>query len=216
MSHLCNMGIPMGLQYSITAIGSVILQTAVNTLGSVAVASITAGSKVSMFFACPFDAMGGTMTTYAGQNVGAGKIDRVGAGVKACCIIGFVYSMIAFVVLFFFGEQISLLFVDGTEKEILHNSWLFLVINAAFYILLALVNIVRFTIQGMGFSRFAILAGVCEMIARSIVGVWLVPVFGYMAACAASPVAWLFADFFLIPAFFAVSKKLKAAKQQRS
>ena len=216
MSHLCNMGIPMGLQYSITAIGSVILQTAVNTLGSVAVASITAGSKVSMFFACPFDAMGGTMTTYAGQNVGAGKIDRVGAGVKACCIIGFVYSMIAFVVLFFFGEQISLLFVDGTEKEILHNSWLFLVINAAFYILLALVNIVRFTIQGMGFSRFAILAGVCEMIARSIVGVWLVTVFGYMAACAASPVAWLFADFFLIPAFFAVSKKLKAAKQQRS
>ena len=70
MLHLCNMGIPMGLQYSITAIGSVILQTAVNTLGSTAVASVTAGSKVGMFFACPFDAMGATMTTYAGQNVG--------------------------------------------------------------------------------------------------------------------------------------------------
>ena len=209
MRYLCNMGVPMGLQYSITAIGSVILQTAVNTLGSVAVASITAGSKVSMFFACPFDAMGGTMTTYAGQNVGAGKIERVGAGVRACCIIGFVYSLVAFVVLFFFGEQISLLFVDAAEKEILHNSWLFLVMNAAFYILLALVNIVRFTIQGMGFSRLAILAGVCEMVARTIVGMMFVPLFGYMAACVASPVAWLFADTFLIPAFFYVSKKLK-------
>lgn len=68
---LCNMGIPMGLQYSITAIGSVILQTAVNTLGSAAVASTAAATKISMFFCCPFDAMGSTMATYAGQNVGA-------------------------------------------------------------------------------------------------------------------------------------------------
>lgn len=207
--HLCNMGIPMGLQYSITAIGSVILQTAVNTLGSMAVAAVTAGSKVGMFFACPYDAMGATMTTYAGQNVGAGKIKRVSAGLKACCVIGFIYSVAAFLVLYFFGEQISRLFVDAAEQEILHNSWLFLVINSAFYILLALVNIVRFTIQGMGFSRLAILAGVCEMVARSLVGMLFVPVFGYVAACCASPVAWLFADAFLIPAYIFVSRKLK-------
>ena len=83
------------------------------------------------------------MTTYAGQNVGAGKVDRVGRGMKACCIIGAVYSAAAFVVLYFFGEQVSLLFVDAAEQEILHNSWLFLTINAAFYLLLALVNIPR-------------------------------------------------------------------------
>lgn len=210
MLRLCNMGIPMGLQYSITAIGSVILQTAVNTLGSMAVAAVTAGGKVSMFFACPFDAMGSTMTTYAGQNVGAGKIERVSLGLKACCIIGVIYSAVAFGVLYLFGERISMLFVDAAETEILHNAWLFLVANSAFYILLALVNIVRFTIQGMGFSRLAILAGVCEMVARSIVGMLLVPIFGYLVACFASPVAWVFADLFLIPAYLLVTKKLKA------
>ena len=75
--RLCSMGIPMGLQYSITAIGSVILQASVNTLGSMAVAAVAAGSKVTLFFCCPFDALGGTMATYAGQNVGAGKLDRM-------------------------------------------------------------------------------------------------------------------------------------------
>ena len=80
LGTLCSMGIPMGLQYSITAIGSVVLQTAVNSLGSMAVAAVSTGSKVSMFFCCPFDALGGTMATYAGQNVGAKKLDRVKEG----------------------------------------------------------------------------------------------------------------------------------------
>lgn len=205
---LCNMGIPMGLQYSITAIGSVILQTSVNTLGSMSVAAVTAGSKVSMFFCCPFDAMGSTMATYAGQNVGAGKLGRVSKGMKACCGLGLVYAVIACGVLVFFGETISLLFIDSGEREILHNVGIFLIANSAFYFPLALVNIIRFTIQGLGFSRLAILAGVAEMAARAIVGMGFVPVFGYFAACFASPVAWIFADAFLIPAYCYVMRKL--------
>ena len=85
---LCKMGIPMGLQYSITAIGSVVLQTGINTLGSAAVASVSAASKLSMFLACPFDAIGSAMATYTGQNVGAGKIERIGQGLKASVLIG--------------------------------------------------------------------------------------------------------------------------------
>ena len=77
---LLSSGVPMGLQYSITAIGSVILQASVNELGSAAVASVTAGGKVNLFFTCPFDALGGTMATWAGQNVGAGKPERVHKG----------------------------------------------------------------------------------------------------------------------------------------
>lgn len=206
---LCNMGIPMGLQYSITAIGSVILQTSVNTLGSMAVAAVTAGSKVSMFFCCPFDAMGSTMATYAGQNVGAGKLKRVSKGMLSCCLLGLGYSVVACVVLVFFGTTISTLFVDASETAILEDVRLFLIANSTFYFPLSLVNIVRFTIQGMGFSRFAILAGVCEMVARSLVGMIFVPALGYVAACFASPVAWIFADAFLIPAFLHVMKKLE-------
>ena len=122
MKILCNMGIPMGLQYSITAIGSVVLQTAVNSLGSMAVAAVTAGSKISMFFCCPFDALGSTMATYGGQNVGARKLDRIDQGLKAGSMIGCVYAVIAFGVLFFFGDLIALMFVDPGETEILRNT----------------------------------------------------------------------------------------------
>ena len=209
LGTLCSMGIPMGLQYSITAIGSVVLQTAVNSLGSMAVAAVSTGSKVSMFFCCPFDALGGTMATYAGQNVGAKKLDRVKEGLKAASLIGIVYSLIAFVILFFGGKHIALLFMDADQTEIIGRVAMFLIGNSMFYIPLTFVNVVRFTIQGMGFSTFAILAGVCEMAARSLVGFCLVPVFGFLPACFASPLAWIFADAFLIPAFFHCMKKLK-------
>lgn len=208
MKTLCGMGVPMGLQYSITAIGSVILQTSVNTLGSLAVASVTAGSKVGMFFCCPYDAMGSTMATYGGQNVGAKKLDRLGQGLKSCIFLGIIYSVIAFVVLYLFGEDLAALFVDSPEKEMLSNAGMFLIINSASYILLALVNIIRFMIQGMGFSTFAILAGVFEMAARTLAGLFLVPRFGFAGACFASPLAWLFADVFLIPAYIHVRRKL--------
>lgn len=209
MKLLCAMGIPMGLQYSITAIGSVILQTAVNTLGSVAVASVTAAGKVVMFFSCPFDAMGSTMATYGGQNVGANKMDRLGKGLKSCILLGVIYSGIAFLVLYFFGEDLAALFVDKPDPQMLANARLQLIITSAFYIPLALVNIIRFLIQGMGFSTFAILAGVFEMIARAIAGLVLVPAFGFIGACFAGPLAWIFADAFLIPAYIHVKKKLE-------
>lgn len=209
MKTLCNMGVPMGLQYSITAIGSVILQSAVNTLGSNAVAAMTAGSRISMFFCCPYDALGSTMATYGGQNVGAKKLDRIREGLKSCSILGIVYSIIAFVVLFFAGEWLAGFFVESARASIIGDVQLFLMLNSAFYIPLAFVNIVRFLIQGMGYSKFAVLAGVFEMVARALVGFVFVPVFGFPAACIASPVAWIFADAFLFPAYFHVYKKTK-------
>lgn len=206
---LCFMGIPMGLQYSITAIGSVILQTAVNDLGSIVVASMTAGFKVSMFLCCPFDALGSTMATYAGQNIGAKKLERMNQGIKASILIGSIYSIIAFILVIFFGKYLALLFVEREETEILKQVAKFLMIQAAFYIPLCLVNVVRFCIQGLGYSMFAILAGVCEMIARSVVGFVFVPIFGFTAVCLASPMAWICADLFLIPAYLYVMRRLK-------
>ena len=181
MKTLCGMGVPMGLQYSITAIGSVILQSAVNTLGSNAVASMTAGSKIGMFFCCPYDALGSTMATYGGQNLGAKKLDRLSGGLKAAGILGIGYSILAFVVLWLCGNQLAMFFVESAQAEVIANVRLFLVCNSAFYIPLAFVNIVRFLIQGMGYSKFAILAGVFEMAARTLVGFVFVPMFGYPA-----------------------------------
>lgn len=205
---LTGVGIPMGLQYSITGIGSVILQTAVNGLGSIYVASMTAGSKINIFLACPFDALGQTMAPYAGQNIGARKLDRVGKGLRAACIIGFIVSGLMVIVVKLFGDQLTMLFLDEEDPVIMQNSTQFLIIVSAFYCLLTLVNTVRFTIQGMGFSSLAIIAGVMEMIARGIAGMLLVPAFGYLGACYSSPLAWLLADAFLIPAFFLCKRKV--------
>lgn len=205
---LTGVGIPMGLQYSITGIGSVILQTAVNGLGSIYVASMTAGSKINIFLACPFDALGQTMAPYAGQNIGARKLDRVGKGLRAACIIGFIVSGLMVIVVKLFGDQLTMLFLDEKDPVIMQNSTQFLIIVSAFYCLLTLVNTVRFTIQGMGFSSLAIIAGVMEMIARGIAGMLLVPAFGYLGACYSSPLAWLLADAFLIPAFFLCKRKV--------
>lgn len=209
MAVLCGMGVPMGLQYSITAIGSVILQTATNTLGSMYVAATTAAGRIGGFLACPIDAMGSAMATYGGQNVGAGKLDRIGKGLKSCVILGMTYSVIAFLIAFFFAEPLATLFVDSSEVEVMDNVRIYLIINTVAYFLLALVNIVRLLIQGIGFPTFAIFAGVLEMIARAFTGIWLVPAFGFIGAALGSPIAWLMADAFLIPAYFHVMKKLR-------
>ena len=209
------MGIPMGLQYSITAIGSVILQTAVNGLGSVVVASMTAGGKLSMFFCCPFDAFGSTMATYAGQNLGAGKLDRVTKGMVQCSFVAAGYSVVAAIVMILFGKNFALLFVDSTEVEIIANVAKLLIINSLFFIPLALVNIIRFAIQGLGFGKLAIFAGVAEMVGRSIVGFGFVARFGFVAACLASPIAWILADVFLIPAYAYCIRKLRPMIQEK-
>ena len=207
MRVLCGMGVPMGLQYSITAIGSVILQSATNTLGSDAVAAVTASGRISGFLACPFDAMGSTMATYGGQNVGAGKLDRIGQGLKSCIKLGAGYAIIALIISIFMGRSLATLFLDSSETAIIDNVRFLMIMNTAFYIPLALVNIIRFLIQGMGFPTFAILAGVFEMLARGLTGFVLVPLFGFTGVALGSPIAWLFADAFLIPAYFHVRRK---------
>ena len=208
MRMLCGMGVPMGLQYSVTAIGSVILQSATNTLGSGAVAAVTASGRINGFLACPFDAMGSTMATYGGQNIGAKRLDRIGQGLKSCVMLGIGYSVIALLVSVFLGRPLAELFLEASEGEVIGNARMLMIYNTAFYALLALVNIIRFLIQGMGFPAFAILAGVFEMVARGIVGFALVPMLGFTGVALGNPLAWLFADLFLIPAYFHVRRTL--------
>lgn len=209
LKDLTFMGVPMGLQYTITAIGSVILQTSVNGLGYMAVAAVTAGSKIRLFFCTPYDALGGTMATFAGQNVGALRFDRVKEGVRKATVIGFIYSAIGIVLMLLFGGILCRMFVDSSETEIISMAKYFLVADAAFGFFLTMVNVFRFAMQGMGFSGLAILAGIMEMFGRSIVAFVFVPIFGFRAACYASPAAWVLADIFLVPACYWCIRKLK-------
>ena len=207
ITRLFAIGVPMGLQYSVTAIGTIVVQTAVNGLGAVSIAAVTAANKVSQLFTCPFDAAGTTMAVYGGQNYGAMKLDRIHRGVRACVLLMFAYSALGLGVLALFGGKLSLLFLDSAESAAVRDqigllAQQFLVWNASCYFLLTLVNVLRFLIQGVGFTQQAVFAGVFETIARCFVGFAVVRWIGYTAICLANPAAWLLADCFLVPIYF--------------
>lgn len=207
---MLGIGLPMGLQFSITAIGSVVVQWSVNGLGVNAVAAVSGGVKLSMFFACVFDALASTMATFAGQNMGARKLDRIHQGLRCASALGIVYCGLAFGVVALFARPLLGLFIDAdAAPEVMSMSVQYLTINAAFYIPLLFVNIVRLSIQGMGYTRVAMLAGLFEMIARTAVALFVVPSAGFTGACFANPAAWVMADLFLIPCYYQVMRMIR-------
>lgn len=209
--EMCGMmgaGVPMGLQFSITAIGSIILQSAVNKLGAMAVAAVSAGTKVHLILATPLETIGITMATYCGQNLGARRIDRVREGVRKITLIAMLYCVIGFLLEYYAGVGIATLFVDASETAILADVHLYLAFNGAGLPLLAVVFIYRNSLQGLGFSNSAMLAGLSELVARALVAYVLVASLGFAGACWASPMAWLFADLILLPLYFIKMKKL--------
>ena len=208
IGNLLRLGVPMGLQFSITAIGSVMLQSSVNILGTMYVTATTAANKVSIFLSCPLEAMGSTMTTYGGQNVGAKKWERLGQGLRACCLLGLIYCLFSLALVLLLGDKLVMLFLDEASAPLVPLALQLLRTLVFCYLLLAVIHIFRNYIQGMGFSPLATVAGFMEMIARAGVS-FFVPVYGFDAACLASPVAWIMADLFLVPAYFYCVKALK-------
>lgn len=201
MGYIASIGVPMGLQFSITAVGSIILQGAVNSLGAGAVAAVSAGSRVHNIMAAPMETAGITMATYCGQNLGAGKPDRIRKGVMAITWVTIGYALLAFGVNYFAGTSIACLFMDASETAILAQVHRYLTINGAAYPLLVLIFIFRNSLQGMGYSSSAMFAGLAELIARSIVAFGFVGRFAFGAVCFANPLAWLFADLILLPLY---------------
>ena len=207
--QLIFVGVPMGLQFSITAIGSIMLQSANNALGTACVAAFTAAMRIKMFFLCMLESLGIAMATFCGQNYGAGKPERIWTGVKAASLMMIVYVAAVAIILWGFSEKFVLLFVDPSETEIIADSALFLHISVSFFPVLGLLCILRYSIQGAGYTKLAMFSGVSEMIARILVSVVAVPLWGFWAVCFGDPTAWVFADAFLIPAFIYVYRRLR-------
>ena len=207
--QLLSIGVPMGLQFSITAIGSIMLQSANNALGTACVAAFTAAMRIKMFVMCPLDALGMAMATYSGQNYGAGKPDRIWMGIKSATLMMVVYSVSIAILMWGLADKFALLFISPDETEIMEDTVLFLHINTSFFILLGSLSILRYSIQGAGYTRLSMFSGVAEMIARALVSLVLVPVWKFWGVCFGDPTAWLFANFFLVPAFIYVYRQLK-------
>lgn len=207
--QLLGIGVPMGLQFSITAIGSIMLQSANNALGTACVAAFTAAMRIKMFFMCALDSLGIAMATYSGQNYGAGKPIRIWQGIKSSYVMMLVYVAAINIIIWCFAEKFALLFIDPSETEVIKDTALFLHINLSFFPLLGSLIILRYTIQGAGYTKLAMFSGVSEMIARIMVSLVVVPLFGYLGVCYGDPTAWLFANLFLAPAFIYVYRRLK-------
>lgn len=207
--QLLGIGVPMGLQFSITAIGSIMLQSANNALGTACVAAFTAAMRIKMFFMCALDSLGIAMATYSGQNYGAGKPIRIWQGIKSSYVMMMVYVAAINIIIWCFAEKFALLFIDPSETEVIKDTALFLHINLSFFPLLGSLIILRYTIQGAGYTKLAMFSGVSEMVARIMVSLVVVPLFGYLGVCYGDPTAWLFANLFLTPAFIYVYRRLK-------
>lgn len=214
--QLLSIGVPMGLQFSITAIGSIMLQSANNALGTACVAAFTAAMRIKMFVMCPLDALGMAMATYSGQNYGAGKPERIWMGIKSATLMMVVYSVVIAIIMWILADKFALLFISPDETEIMKDTVYFLHLNTMFFVLLGLLSILRYSIQGVGYTRLSMFSGVAEMVARVLVSLFLVPALKFQGVCLGDPTAWLFANLFLVPAFFYVYKQLRRSSQEHT
>lgn len=193
------MGMPMGLNYSITAIGSMVMQSANNSLGTVYVSGFTAGMKIKQFMMCPFDAIATAVSTFASQNYGAQKSERIKTGIKQGTMVGVGYGILAGIVLIFFGRTLSLLFVSADETAVLDASALYLRRMGMFWWSLGFLNVMRTSVQGLGYAPRAVFAGVVEMVCRCAVALIFVPIFQYDAITFCDQCAWLGGIIYIIP-----------------
>lgn len=211
MRSVAAVGLPMAFQFSITAVGTIILQTAVNSIGSVAVAGISAGQKVQNLFSAPMETLGVTMATYGGQNLGARKIDRIHSGVRTAVAVSVIYTAVITVLVFFTGEYMTHIFLrsgDPEYTEILAAVRHFLRVTCMFYPILGLLFLFRNLLQGLGFSAVTLLAGAIELVSRIVISFGFVYRLGFDAAVFASPTAWTAAGVLLIFIYLGTIKKL--------
>lgn len=213
MRRLCAMGIPMGMQYSVTAIGSVVLQSGINSFGTLHVAAVSASDKVQGLFTTPVTSIGTTMANYVGQNVGALRFDRVRAGVRSAVLMGVIYAVASLAIIVPFGDNIAMLFLDTKDTEtlgqVLSLTQQYLNIQALHLFVLHLIFVYRCSIQSMGYSKFTIFAGALELVARCGITWVFTPLFGFDALCWACPIAWVAADLFLIPGYYICIRKME-------
>ena len=197
-----HVGIPMALQYSITAIGTMMVQSSLNILGSTLVAAFTAAGKIEQLVTQGYAAMGTTMATYGAQNMGAGAVQRIRQGFRACTILGVIYAFLAAGFAMTAGKYMTYLFVSQDVQLIMGSVDIYLKCIGVFFIPLAVVNIYRNGIQGLGYGLLPMMAGVAELIGRGVVAILAARRRSYLGVCLASPAAWVLAGGLLLLMYY--------------
>lgn len=208
VKELLAMGLPTGLQFSITAIGSMVMQSANNGLGSVCVSGFTAGMRIKQFAMCPFDAIATSASVFCSQNMGARQPERIKKGLRQGVAIATIYGLLIGLVLIFGGRTLSMIFVKKSAADVLDASGKYLRCLGYFFWSLGILNVSRMVTQGLGYSGRAVLSGVTEMVARTIVSLGFVGALGYTAICFADQAAWIAACCYIAPTCLHCVKKV--------
>ena len=202
-------GLPMAFQYSITAIGTIVVQSCLNILGSTAAAGFAAASKIEQVFSQAYVALGTTMATYCAQNMGAGKYTRIRKGFKNATLMGFAYAIVTGTIIFFGGKYMTVFFVSENLDQIMGYVDIYLRCVSVSFLPLVIVNLYRNGIQGMGYGLLPMTAGIAELIGRSGAALIASHFGSYMGICLASPAAWVLAGTLLIVMYFKIMKGKK-------
>lgn len=209
VKKLLGLGIPMALQFSITAIGTIIVQGAVNVYGETYMAGFSAAGKLQNILGTVFVAFGATVATYVGQNRGAGRIDRVREGVRCTQYMILAWSVIAMILMFFFGKYMTCIFVNSSEMDVLAVSVEYFHTVFWCYPFLGSIFLYRNTLQGMGYGLVPMMGGIFELAARTIIVLLAAGHTSFRGVCLADPAAWIAALIPLVPYYIYIMKKQK-------
>lgn len=205
-------GLPMAFQFSITAIGVIVLQGAINLFGESRIAAYAAASKVEQLVSQPAGTFGVTMANFSGQNLGAGRVDRVRKGVRQASFLTLCFSVLGMIVLLTCGEALTGLFIKEDAvavDEIISASMHYLRICAAFFPFLFMIFIYRNALQGIGHSFMPLMGGVMELVVRCAAALILPGLLGFTGVCLAGPLAWLSAEVLLCISYFVIIRRVE-------
>lgn len=207
-------GLPMALQFSITSIGMMVQQTALNKLGSVAVTAYTAASKIDNLATQSLYALGSTVATYCGQNYGAGQFSNIRKGVRYSMAIGVVCALVGLAFVTLGAEPMTKLFSSDVTDEIMDMSKQYLLWQGGFYIFLAIIFVYRDALQGIGRSALTMVGGMLEVAGRVVASLVFAKHFGFAGICASNPTAWVFVDIFLVVAYVVILHRILKKRRQ--
>ncbi len=209
---LMGMGIPMGLQFSITAIGTMIVQSALNLLGATHIAAFAASMKIQNLYMQVFTALGAAVANFVGQNFGANKLDRVKEGVRVSNIMIAIYSVFIMLFAYFVSHNMVVLFVSDATEELIEISRQLFHICLWFYFPLGLIFVYRNALQGLGNGFVPMMGGVFELVARGLAIALLFESLQFVGVCLSDPLAWVSALIPLVPYYYYYMKKIEVAK----
>lgn len=201
-------GLSMGLMNSLVSFGTLSLQTAINTLGTNTIVAHAATRKLTNLYMLPFSVLGTTMATYSGQNYGAGRYDRIRAGLKVSLGCSYIWCVIVLIASYTVCPYLIVAITDTNIREVIDTACLYQRFDTCFYLLVPTITILRNSLQGMGDHITPIFSSGLELVGKVLIAMLLTPVIGYWGIIVSEPIVWAV---MVIPLIASMVKRMKRA-----